>query len=473
MSGRVRRAEPLVGGALLVAALAAALLVRTYPNYDSYYHLVWGRDLLHGVKPDFDAYAAPTEHPLFLALCALVGLVGEAGDRVLVVVCVLSLVALVWATFRVGDAVFGPWPGLAAAAFVGSSFAFLLYAARGYVDVPFLALVLWAAALEARAPRRRVAVMALLAVAGLLRPEAWVLAGAYWLWCGWRRLDLLLLAAVAPLGWAAVDLWATGDPLFSLHATSDLADELHRSRGLGAVPGAFVSFVTDTARPPVALAAVAGALLAWRLRPGRALHVPLALFGAGLVTFLATGAAGLSVLPRYLTVPVVAVCLVAGYGVLGFTTLRPGPLRRAWSRAALAAAVVGVAFVVVKAPVVGRLAGELRFIAGTHDDLAAVLRAPAVRRDLRCGPISFPTFRLTPDTRWMLDLPRSRVVARSVRRPARGVAIVVVGHKEVQRFGHAQGISHATNRPDPGFALVAPNRRFPAYGSCPALRGAL
>ena len=32
---------------------------------------------MHGMKPDFEAYAAPTEHPLFLAVCALVGLVGD------------------------------------------------------------------------------------------------------------------------------------------------------------------------------------------------------------------------------------------------------------------------------------------------------------------------------------------------------------------------------------------------------------
>jgi len=206
----MRRGELAVVAALAAVALVAALLVPTYPNYDTCFHLVWGRELMHGMKPDFKAYAAPTEHPLFLALCALVGLVGTDGERLIVLVCVLSLVALVWATFRVGDACFGLWPALAGAVFVGSSFAFLLYAARAYVDVPFLALVLWAAALEARAPRRGLAVMATLAVAGLLRPEAWVLAGAYWLWCGWRRFDLLALAAAAPLAWCLVDLWVTG-----------------------------------------------------------------------------------------------------------------------------------------------------------------------------------------------------------------------------------------------------------------------
>jgi hypothetical protein len=469
---RAERAELLVVGALALAAFVAWALVPTYPNYDTYYHLVWGRELLDGAKPTFTAYAAPTEHPLYLALCAVLGLVaGGDADRVLVLVGALSLVALAWGTYRVGDAVFGRWPGMLGAAFVGSSFAFLLYAARAYVDVPFLAIVLWAAALEARAPRRGRPVMALLAVAGLLRPEAWVLAGAYWLWCVWPsprrpRLDLLALAAAAPLIWAGVDLWVTGDPLFSLHATSDLADELNRSRGLRDVPGSFVSFVVDAARPPVALAALVGTVLAWRLRPHRALHVPLALFGAGAFTFVATGVAGLSVLPRYLTVPVVAVCLVAGYGVLGFTTLGPGRLRLWWSRAAIAAAVLGAVFVVIKAPVVNRLVAELRFIRGTHVELRALLDSPPVRRSMRCGPLTFPNYRLVPDARWMLDLPAARVGARSARRRDRGVAVFLIGRKELERFGFAAGASPSTNVPDPGFAPIARNARYAAYAAC-------
>ena len=489
---RPAQVELAVVGALALAAVVAWALVPTYPNYDAYYHLVWGRELLAGGTPTFEAYAAPTEHPLYLVLCALLGLVSGDADRLLVLVGALSLVALAWATYRVGEAVFGRWPGVLAALFVGSSFAFLLYAARAYVDVPFLALVLWAAALEARAPRRGRPVMALLAVAGLLRPEAWVLAGLYWLWSAWPfrarglRLDLLALAVVAPLVWAAVDLWVTGDPLFSLHATSDLADELNRNRGLGDVPRSFVSFVVDTAREPVALAAVIGAALAWLLRApvhgpagadrvagetrwasGRALHVPAGLFAAGALTFVATGVAGLSVLPRYLTVPVIAVCLLAGYGVLGFTTLEPGRLRTWWTRVAIGMALLGVVFVAIKAPVVNRLIAELRFIRATHTELQAVLTAPAVQRSMRCGPLTFPNYRLVPDARWMLDLPPGRVGARSDRRRARGVAIVVIGRKEIERLGRAAGADPSTNRPDPGFTPVARNARYAAYAACP------
>jgi hypothetical protein len=280
------------------------------------------------------------------------------------------------------------------------------------------------------------------------------------------RLDLLALAVAAPLVWAGIDLWVTGDPLFSLHATSDLADELNRRRGLGDVPGSFVAFVVDTARPPVALAAIAGAVLAWRLRAGRAIHVPVALFGAGALTFLATGVAGLSVLPRYLTVPVVAVCILAGYGVLGFTTLPPGRLRLWWSRAAIGAAVLGAAFVVVRAPVLNRLVGELRFIRGTHAELRAILTDPAVRGSMRCGPLTFPNYRLVPDARWMLDLPARSVGARSALRRERGVAIFVVGEKELERFGFAAGASPTTNVPDPGFAPIARNARYAAYAAC-------
>jgi hypothetical protein len=211
---------------------------------------------------------------------------------------------------------------------------------------------------------------------------------------------------------------------------------------------------------------VAGALLLWRLRTGRALHVPIALFGAGVVTFVATGLAGLSVLPRYLTVPVVAVCIVAGYGVLGFTTLAHGRVRQWWTRAAMAGAVVGVAFIVVKAPVVNTLRGELRFIKGSHDDLVALLHDPVVRRDMRCGPITYPNYRLVPDTRWLLDLPARRVGARSAHRRAHGVAMFVLGTKELQRYGFAAGASPSTNVPDPGFAPIARNKRFVAYAAC-------
>ena len=459
-----RRIELLVVGALAIVAILFWALVPTYPNYDAYYHLAWGREIVAGHLPTFEAYQAPTQHPLYLAICAVLGLFGQHGDRLLVLFTCLCQVAFTYAVYRLGAAIWDRRAGLAAAVLAGSSFALLLYAARAYVDEPFLALVLWAAALEAertvRGDEGRTApIWALLVLAGLLRPEAWLLGGAYWLWLAWpeRRLNWRLLPVVflAPLIWCAIDALVTGDPLFSLHATSDLADELNRSRSFSEVPGDFVSFLADTARLPVALAAIAGAVWSFRRRDFRAAHVPVALFLAGSFTFLATSAAGLSVLPRYLTVPAVALCLPAGYLVTR-------------TRALFAVAVVaGLAFVIVRADAFDKLATELRFIRSTHDDLVAVLHTKSVRDGRACGPVTLPNYRLVPDTRWILDANQKQVGSRSAVQRKHGVALLLVGEKLLRRYGFADGASPKTNAPPDGFVRGDRRGGFTAYVGCP------
>ena len=61
---------------------------------------------------------------------------------------------------------------------------------------------MWAAALEAERPRRGTVVFVLLACAGLMRPEAWLLSGLYWLWCivpaTWPQRVTLLASSPAP-----------------------------------------------------------------------------------------------------------------------------------------------------------------------------------------------------------------------------------------------------------------------------------
>jgi Dolichyl-phosphate-mannose-protein mannosyltransferase len=456
--GAVRERLGLV--ALALCAVLAWALFPTYPDYDAYHHLVWGRDLLAGATPGFEDYAAPTQHPLYLALGALLSLAGEHGDRLLVLVSILSLVALTAGAYALGKALFGTVVGVAGALFVGSSFAFALYAVRAFVDVPFLALVVWAAALEARRPRRGVLPLTLLAAAGLLRPEAWVLAGLYWLWCLpgralRERAALLVLVAAAPVLWALVDLAVTGDPLFSLHATSDLAQSLERERGLRNVPASFVTFLADLARPPVALAGVVGFVLALRRFGPRWMAVPLALAGTGGFTFVAIGIAGLSLIPRYLTMPAVALCVLAGYAVLGFTTLEPGAARERWRRLATGALAAGIAFLAVKAASFARLYDELRFIDRTHDELAGLLAEPRVRAGMRCGALTFPTYRLVPDARWQLEAGADAVHTRAGARPPGAVAVYITGDEKFERrFGRADGVSRATNRPPAGQTSV-------------------
>ena len=65
-----RLSRPLVRWAPLVGFL----VYPTYPNYDCYYSLLWGRELLHGATPFFEGFRAPTEHPLAIAFGALLSL---------------------------------------------------------------------------------------------------------------------------------------------------------------------------------------------------------------------------------------------------------------------------------------------------------------------------------------------------------------------------------------------------------------
>ena len=146
----------------------------TYPNYDSYYALVWGREIVHGHLPSFEAYRAPTEHPLAVAFGAVLSLLGQDADRVMVLITLVAFVALAAGTYRLGRVCFTPFVGAVAAFLVVTRFDFPSLAVRAYLDIPFMAAIVWAGALEAARPRRGTPVFLLLAAAGLMRPEAWL-----------------------------------------------------------------------------------------------------------------------------------------------------------------------------------------------------------------------------------------------------------------------------------------------------------
>ena len=237
--------ERLGVAGLVLGAIAGFLVYPTYPNYDSYYSLLWGRELVGLHALSFEAYRAPTEHPLAIAFGALLTPLGDVADRVMVGFAVLSFIVLVVGIYALAKHAFTPLVGAAAAALLVTRFDYPFLAARGYIDIPYLAVVIWAAVIEARAPRRRpIVVLALLAAAGLMRPEAWLLAGLYWLWlvprASWaQRAKYAALAAIGPLAWAAVDFAVTGQPLYSLTATGDLAAVARAQQGpVGGARGA-------------------------------------------------------------------------------------------------------------------------------------------------------------------------------------------------------------------------------------------
>src|SRR5919112_1769298 len=114
-----RRAWPDALAALIVAAVVFAFFGHAFLNYDSFYALVWGDDLAHGRTPQYDAPVAPTPHPL----ANLVGVV----------------------LFRLGQELYSTPVGVLAALIVATRVPLLNFGIRGYVDLPTIALVVWAA----------------------------------------------------------------------------------------------------------------------------------------------------------------------------------------------------------------------------------------------------------------------------------------------------------------------------------------
>src|ERR1700704_2103522 len=79
------RTWALIGFLLMcVLALIGYFAFPTYPTYDSFYALLWGRDVLHLHLPDLHVYRGPTEHPLAIAFVALCSIFGDGGARLMV-----------------------------------------------------------------------------------------------------------------------------------------------------------------------------------------------------------------------------------------------------------------------------------------------------------------------------------------------------------------------------------------------------
>jgi hypothetical protein len=469
----------LLLGALILGTLIGFVVYPTYPNYDSYYSLLWGREVLHGVKPSFDAYRAPTEHPLAVAFGALLAIVGDPADRIMVGATLASFVVLAAGLYRLARASFGTLVGLAAAGLLCTRFDFPFLAARAYIDIPYLAFVVWAAALESERPRRGTVVFVLLACAGLMRPEAWLLSGLYFLWCligshpPWpQRVRYAVLTGFPPVLWTALDWWATGDPKFSLTHTSGLAEELGRTAGLSHIPSATVQFLKNLDKVPVFYAGIAGLIVAVVLTPRRA-RMPLALLVIGLGTFVLVGLAGLSVIDRYLLVPSLVVMVFAAVALGGWTMLQAGRVQKVWAVASALLVVYGVVFTVTRVNF-STFTNELIFRGDSHASLKALLNNPKVRAGMRCGPVSTPNHKLIPDSRWILNAPVTKVIARSDAtqraRIHRGVAIYATNRLSLLRSGFTAGVETpqdtANNIPMAGFTWVAATAYYGAYVRC-------
>jgi hypothetical protein len=476
----------LAFAAMCALALVGYFAYPTYPTYDSFYALLWGRDVLHLHMPDFRVYRGPTEHPLAIAFGAFCSIFGQGGARLMVLASIASFVALVAGVYRVGRLCFGPLVGAVAGLLVLSRFFVENLAAQGYLDISYVALVVWATALEIERPRRGPVVFALLGAAGLLRPDAWLLSGIYWLWCAFpadnpTRLRYLALAAIAPVLWLGVDAVVTGNPLYSLHSTSGLAAELGRTQGFSEVLSSTWSYAVRIDKLPVVLGGLLGVLIGIWLAPRRVL-VPLVVLATLLFVFIAEGAAGASVVDRYMIGAAVVALVFCAVTVGGWSMLERGSaLRRAWmAGAALLVIYGGVSAATTLS--LGSLRTTLAYHEDFHEGLAAALHSPVVAGQLkRCRLLSLPNNKLIPDARWILDSTGQRdIVARSQatadvrkgahqleRRIRRGsVAVYPLGEAVFIEAIVDVGDDPRDQVPLRGFKRVYTSRYYAVYANC-------
>jgi hypothetical protein len=413
VDARVIGAAPAVAGVVAVAGLAALIEPDAYPSYDYAFAMASAQDVLAGRGTGYQVTLySPVPHPLTLLESIAVVPLGDVALAVFGLLALLGLGLLCVSMFAIGSATAGRPVGLLAAVLVFTSPAIFELAVRGYGDIWFAAFIAVAIALELRRARRGWPVLAVLGLAGLLRPEAWLLAAAYWLYlvpCLSRRARVALagLVALAPAVWIAMDAVLTGDPWHSVAVT-----RLHDERLQALSPEGLWTSICAMAGWPALAGAVAGGLLAWRRNRAVASLLLVAGTAALLATVLPAALAGSAVLRRFLVAPASVISLFFAIGCLGWVAERSRPWRAGWI--AVAVVVLGV-LVALRAPLWEshhrRQAGRVMLL----EQLRSWTAAPTQRAYLTqpaCWPVRTPGYGYRPYLRYWLDVPPRAVAFR-------------------------------------------------------------
>jgi hypothetical protein len=471
----LRRALPAGVTIVGVAAVLRAVFDPRFLNYDAQYALLWSRDAWTGHLPEYEADFAPTPKPLQSLVSSVALPFGDAADDVMTWVVLLSLGVLAYLVFLLGARLFGnPWVGVVAALVVVTRPVILRDTLLAYQDIPFAALIVGAVLLEAQRPRRGVPVLVVLFFAGLLRPEAWVLAGLYWLYL-WpassssRRIALAALVAAAPVLWAISDLIVTGDPLHSLHGTADLAEENERRRSITQVPRWGAQYIAYTLREPLILGVPVGLAFAWLYRRrDRSTLLPLAVAAAMLFVFAIGPIFGLPLIGRYVRTPAILLALFYGLAVCGWMLLPRGSReRRVWTAIGALALLASLAFIPVKhVEMLDGLDHRFDRDGRLYADLAAVGDAPAVRRAFEaCGRLSTAEHRPIPYIRFRLDGdPGSVGTIRKRMSPLSDLLLIPRDVRSVRRF-YKTNYPRRTARRPPGWRTLYTNHSWKVYAS--------
>jgi hypothetical protein len=441
-----------------VAALLWLIFPFGFPNYDTVYALVWGEELSHGISPDTGAPLPPTPHPL----AELWGLVlapfgAVTASDATTVIAYLALGAIAYLVFRLGELWFDRLIGLVAALIVMTRAPFLSNGLRAYVDLPYIALVLAALVVESKRSRAGWPVLALLALAGLLRPEAWLFSAAYLAYLllepdrapgrergglalrrregveAWQVAGWVALAAAAPFGWALFDFITTSDPTYSFTGTRDTVETLQRQTG----PIDLVLYgprrLGEVMQLPGLLAAAAGMVLGFVFLRRRSLIGLAAVVLAGLA-FAILACAGLAIIPRYTMLAAALLCVFCALALLGWRLLPDGhEWRRRWQVIAALALLAFLVQLPQQFDYLKTVRNDLSDQSAIESDLHDLVDSGAFRAG--CVPISVPNHRAVPRLAAWLDLRPSEIVSSSEQRqPRRGYFLDPANEDVVHHF---------------------------------------
>jgi hypothetical protein len=503
----------LGAGALVLASLS--LLLPSTPSYDPWAWLIWGREIAHF---GLHTTGGPSWKPLPVLFTTLFAPFGAGQPELWLVIARAGALLAVAMVFRLAHRVTrgllagadavpggGRWAiqipalvaGLIAAGSLINSGGFIIENALGYSEGLGIALML--IAIERawdRAPRQALIVGFL---AGLDRPELWIVWVPYALWL-WRRDPdsrrlVAGLLALTPVLWFLPELWGSGHLLRGVtrahHPRPGTAPFTRCPLCTVYAHEAWPTLMRRVKLPAIlALVAAAGAL--WRTRaswwrerpipqPAQARLWLLGLGAAGFLWWLGIAAetqAGFAGNRRYLELGTALVAIAGGaaWGWIALLAAR-GMRRRvrpAW--AVPAGGLAAVAVLVGAPPWIGRnvinLAAArhaLNYQAALRADLAAaVARAGGAGALVHCGAVMAEGYQV-PMVAWTLHVPVARIEPpplRVVGRPWPSVILQDRAHSSSALLPAPMQID-AWEHAGAHYTLLARARTFNLFSTCP------
>jgi hypothetical protein len=496
------RARTWLSPAAWVAAVAALLLLVFpvgFPNYDTIYALLWGRELGEGLDPDRGAALPPTPHPLAELFGLLTSPLNGGVIDLTMVVAYVSLGLVGYLVYRLGSLWFDRPIGALAALFVLTRAPFLSNGLRAYVDLPYIALVLGALVIETKRHRAGWPVLALLIPAGLLRPEAWLFSFAYvayLLFSGGREratgvplepadtqkrglirprfvgargtpVALLALALAAPILWALYDWITAGSPTYSFTGTRETVETLGRHTG----PIDLVLYgpraLGEVMQWPGMVGALGGLVLGFIFFRRRS-EVGIAAGVLALGAFAILACAGLAIIARYTMLAGAVLAIFVALALLGWRLLdRSHPWRRAWQAFAAVVALMFVVWAPNQYDLLSQVDTDLTNQGEIESDLGDLADSGAF--EPLCLPISVPNHRAVPRLAFDLEVRPSRIVSSSeqAHQPRRGYVLDPANPFVIHNFilDPNDPTRFTTTKP-PGFHRVASNDSWLLYRRC-------